>query len=115
MKKYLIMIMTTLLVVFISCNSNSSKNDEKEVREAAKTEIINRYDLPEGTEFTEENMRINRNSDTNTSMDDEYIVRVTITSQNRAGEMINESHVMHYKKRENAMKAKERWELMSFE
>ena len=110
------MMFTALLVVFVSCNNNNnSANDEKEVRETAKSEIIKRYDLPEGTEFTNEQMTVNRNLDTSSEMDGEYIVKVTITSQNRAGEMINETHTMHYTKRENAMKAKERWELKSFE
>lgn len=115
MKKYLFMAITALLVVFISCNNNDSTNEEKEVRETAKSEIIQRYDLPEGTEFSNEQMTVNRNLDTDSEMDGEYIVKVTITSQNRAGEMINETHIMHYKKKENAMNAKERWELKSFE
>lgn len=115
MKKYILMLFVGLSFLFACNNTTSNADDEKEIRETAKSELIKRYDLPEGTNFSNEQMTVNRNLETGSASDGEYIVKVTITSENRAGREINETHIMHYKKREDAMAAKERWELISFE
>ncbi len=110
MKKTLILLLTVFAM--IACE-NRDTNDDTEVRESAKAYIIDYYDLPEGTKFTENDMTVTREGDVNA--DGTYIVKVTISSENRDGERINKTHLMHYKKREDAMAAKERWELINFE
>lgn len=110
MKKTILLLLMVFTV--IACENNTA-NDETEVRESAKAYIIDYYDLPDGTKFTENEMSVTREG--NGDADGIYIVKVTITSENRAGERINETHLMQYKKREDAMAAKERWELINFE
>lgn len=110
--KRLALILFTMAIV-AACSNNST--DEDQLRETARQDIIERLDLPEGTKFTQENMEISSNPDNVDGLDFEYIVKVTVKSQNRDGEEIAKVHTMNYKKRQDAQAAKERFELISFE
>lgn len=110
--KKLALILLTMAVV--ACSSNDTK-DEDQVREAAKRDIVEKLELPDGTTFTDESIEVNRNSEIQDGPNVEYIVKITIKSQNQDGEEIVKIHKMHYKKRADAEAAKDRFELISFE
>lgn len=115
MKKLVLILLTA--VAMVACNSNNEKYDEGDLRETAKKDIMEKMDLPEGTKFDEKDMEVSTNPENGEGPNVEYIVKVTIKSQNEDGKEMVETHKMHYKKRENAeAKAeKERYELTSFE
>ena len=109
--KKLALILLTLAVV--ACTSKGS--DEEQLREMARKDIIEKLELPEGTEFTDQSIEVNKNSEIEDGPNVEWIVKVTVKSGNREGEEIIKTHIMHYKKRADAEAAKDRFELISFE
>ena len=109
--KKLAFILLTLAVV--ACTSKSS--DEDLLRELARKDIAENLELPEGTKFTDESMEVSRNPKIGDGPNVEYIVKVTVKSQNREGEEVIKIHKMHYKKRTDAEAAKDRFELTSFD
>lgn len=100
----------------VACTSDKT-NDAETVRETAKKDIIEKLQLPEGTKFDDSTMEVTSNPENGEGPDVEYIVKVTIKSQNEEGKEIVKTHTMHYSKRKNAEEraAEERYELTKFE
>ncbi len=111
MKKLLFIVLT---VVIVGCSSDN-KTDHDTVREQAKKDAIERLELPAGTEFNDESVEVTRNPEDGDGPDVEYLVKITVKSQDRNGEEVVKVHRMRYQKRTDAEAAKDRFELMSFE
>lgn len=111
MKKFALILLT---IIVAACSSNNTTDEEK-VREVAKTDIIKKLDLPEGTKFTDESIEVSQNPEVADGPNVEYIVKVTVKSENEAGEENVKVYKMHYKKLADAEAAKDQFELISFE
>lgn len=111
MKKLILILLT---IVIVACSSNNTTDEEK-VREVAKTDIIEKLELPEGTKFTDESIEVTQNPEVVDGPNVEYIVKVTVKSENEAGDEIVKVYKMHYKKIADAEAAKDQFELTSFE
>lgn len=111
MKKLTLILLT---IIVAACSSNNTTDEEK-VREVAKTDIVKELNLPEGTKFTDESIEITRNPEVVDGPNVEYIVKVTVKSENEAGDEIVKVYKMHYKKIADAEAAKDQFELTSFE
>ncbi|WP_310992153.1 hypothetical protein [Aequorivita marina] len=109
--KRIAFILITLLIV--SCASEN-KNDAL-VRELAKKDIIEKLDLPEGTSFNNENIEVTETEAKEGSLGLIYIVKITIKSQDRAGNAVTKTHVMNYKKTDDSGSTSKDYELISFE
>lgn len=110
--KRLIMIILTIAVV--SCSSDK-KTDYDTVREQAKKDAIEKLELPEGTKFNDESVEVSSDPENGEGPNVQYIVKVTVKSQDQSGNEVVKVHTMNYKKREDAQAAKDKFELMSFE
>ncbi|MBT0608203.1 hypothetical protein [Aequorivita echinoideorum] len=106
--KKLLVILSAFLV--LSCADNKA-NDQDEVREVAKRDIIEKLDLPEGTKFNDENIEVTETEMEDGSLGYNYLVKITVKSQDRAGNEIVKTHTMQYKKLEDAKD----YELTAFE
>lgn len=111
MKKLLFFLLT---IAIVACSSDT-KSDQDTVREQAKKDIIEKLQLPEGTEFTDESVELITDSEDGEGLDVEYIVKITVKSQDQSGSEIVKIHKMHYKKKADAEAAKDRFELTFFE
>ena len=110
MKKLALILLTFSIA---ACTSNEFK-DEELLRETARQDIIERLELPEGTEFKDESIEVSEGVKNEDGANVKYIVKVTIKSQNQEGTEIIKSHIMHYMKRADAEAAKNHFELLSF-
>ena len=110
--KKLVFILLTIAVV--ACSSDN-KSDQDAVREQAKMDVIEKLQLPEGTKFTDDSVELTTDPEDGEGPNVEYIVKITIKSQDQTGKEIIEIHKMYYKKRADAEAAKDRFELINFE
>lgn len=108
----LVFIFLTFLIV--SCSSDN-KSDHDTVREQAKKDVIEKLQLPEGTEFSDDSVELTTDPKDGDGPNVVYIVNVTVKSQDQTGMEIIKVHKMHYKKRADAENAKNRFELTFFE
>jgi|SRR5690554_5712217 len=111
MKKLMFIVFTVILV---ACATDKG-SDEDTVRDQAKRDIVDKLELPDGTKFTDESVEVTTNPENGDGPDVEYIVKITVKSQDQTGKEIIEVHRMHYKKRADAEAAKDRFELTYFE
>lgn len=111
MKKLLFLLLT---IAVVACSSDT-KSDQDTVREQAKKDIIEKLQLPEGTEFTDESVELTTDPVDGEGLDVEYIVKISVKSQDQAGNEIVKIHKMHYKRKADAEAAKDRFELTFFE
>lgn len=111
MKKSLFLILT---IAIVACSSDT-KSDHETVREQAKKDIIEKLNLPDGTEFSDDSVELTTDPEDGEGPNVEYIVKVTIKSQDQSGKEIVKIHKMHYKKKADAEAAKDRFELIFFE
>jgi hypothetical protein len=111
MKRFAIILFTMAIVA--ACSNKAT--DEDSLRETARKDIIEKLELPEGTKFTDETMEVSSIPENADGPNVEYIVKVTVKSQNREGEEIIKIHTMRYKKRKDAEDAKDRFELTTIE
>ncbi len=111
MKKLFFLILT---IAIVACSSDT-KSDHDTVRELAKKDIIEKLDLPKGTEFSDESVELTTNPADGDGPNVEYIVKVTVKSQDQSGSEVVKVHKMHYKKKAAAEAAKDQFELTFFE
>lgn len=111
MKKLLIILLT---FVVVACSSDT-KSDQDTVREQAKKDAIEKLQLPEGTKFSDDSVEVTTNPEDGEGPNVEYIVKVTVKSEDQTGKEIVKVHKMHYKKRADAKAAKDKFELINFE
>jgi|SRR5690606_19661669 len=111
MKKLLFIV---LAVVIVACTSDN-KTDHDTVREQAKKDIIEKLQLPEGTKFSDDSVDVTTDPEEGDGPHVEWIVKITVKSQDQSGKENIKIYRMHYKKRADAEAAKDRFELMSFE
>lgn len=109
--KKIAFIMITLLIV--SCGTDK-KNDEV-VRELAKKDIIEKLELPEGTQFDNKDVEVTESQAPEGSIGVIYIVKITIKSQDRDGNEVIKTHTMNYKKVNEGSSSEKDYELVSFE
>ena len=105
MKKILI-----ILVAIFAFSCANEKQDMDSVRKMAKEDAIEKLGLPEGTKFDESTMEISETESIDGATET-YIVKVSVKSQDAAGEEMVETYTMTYKKPEGAKE----YELQSFE
>ncbi len=110
--KKLMFIVFAIMVVACATDKDS---DQDTIREQAKRDIVEKLDLPEGTKFTDESVEVTTDPVDGEGPDVEYIVKITVKSQDQTGQEIIKVHRMHYKKRADAEAAKDRFELSFFE
>lgn len=103
-----------LTIVVVAC-STDNKPDRDTVREQAKKDVIEKLQLPEGTKFTDDSVEITTDPEDGEGPNVEYIVKITVKSQDQTGKEITKIHKMHYKKRADAEAAKDKFELTFFE
>ena len=111
MKKLLFLLLT---IAVVACSSDT-KTDHDVVREQAKKDIIEKLQLPEGTEFSDESIELTTNPEDGEGLNVEYIVKITVKSQDQTGKELVKIHRIYYKKIADAEAAKDRFELTSFE
>ena len=103
-------------MAIVACSSDK-KSDTETIREQAKKDAIEKFELPEGTQFND--VEVTTNPENGEGPNVEYIVKVTIKSQDQSGKEILKVHKMHYKKKEAAVDAAEaaaaQYELTHFE
>lgn len=110
--KKLVFILLTIAVV--ACSSDT-KSDRDTVREQAKKDVIEKLQLPEGTIFTDDSVEVTTDPEDGIGPNVEYIVKITVKSQDQTGKEIIEIHKMHYKKLADAEAAADKFELTLFE
>lgn len=103
-----------LTIVLVACASDN-KTDHETVREQAKKDVIEKLDLPEGTKFSDDSVEVTTEPEDGEGSNVEYIVKITVKSQDQNGKEIVKIHRMHYQKRADAEAAKDRFELTFFE
>lgn len=110
MKKLAILLIGLLVV---SCSTENKQQDI--VRELAKKDAIEKLQLPEGTQFNNDNVEVTETSKGEGSIGITYLVKVTIKSQDRDGKEIIKTHTFNYKKTGEGGLSPEDYELLSFE
>lgn len=103
-----------LLSLFIVACS-TEKNQEEVVRELAKKDVIEKLQLPEGTKFTDENIEVIETETGEGSLGVSYLVKITVTSQDREGNEVVKTHTFNYKKTGEGGLSEQDYELVSFE
>lgn len=109
--KKLAFILITLLIV--SCSTEGKQ--EEVVRELAKKDAIEKLQLPEGTTFNNENIEVTEGERGEGSLGVNYLVKVTVKSQDREGNEIIKTHTFNYKKIGEGGLSPKDYELISFE
>ncbi len=104
-----------ILFAFLIISCNTEKNQENTVRDLAKKDILEKLQLSEGTKFNDENIEVKEESFKGEGIETEYVVKITVKSQDKEGNEVVKTHTMHYKKIKDGGLAPEDYELTSFE
>jgi hypothetical protein len=110
MKKLLFILLATLIA---SCSTENKQ--EEVIRELAKKDAIEKFQLPEGTKFSDQNIDVTETGTGEGFIGITYLVKVTIKSQDRDGNEIVKTHTFNYKKIGEGGLAPQDYELTSFE
>lgn len=102
-----------LSIAMVACSTK--KDQEQVVRELAKKDIIEKLKLPEGTKFTDENIEVIESETGEGSLGVNYLVKITVKSQDREGNEVVKTHTFNYKKTGEDGLSEQDYELVSFE
>lgn len=108
--KNLVIVLFTLMA--LSCSTE--KNQEQVIRDLAKNDAIEKLQLPDGTSFADENIQVSE-TETDGPAGINYLVKITVNSQDRDGNEIVKTYSLNYKKTGEGGLAPEDYELLSFE
>lgn len=94
--------MKKLVVLFIvlaiaSCK-NTTADPGNEVRDLAKRDIMEKLDLPEGTQFNDEDFEVTPVASENDSLNTSYLVKISVKSQDQDGNEMVKTHTLLYEK-----------------
>lgn len=101
-----------LMILLIACNSSDS--DVLQLQEQAKKDTIEKLKLPDGTQFRNESITINKAEGTEEDSFEIYAVTIIVHSQDENGYDIEKPQVLLYKKVTDD-KNKSSFQLLSFE
>ena len=102
-----------MALLFFSCSTE--KNREEVLRELAQKDAIEKLDLPEGTKFSNEDLEITETQTGEASMGISYLVKITVKSQDREGNIVTKTHTLTYNLSDGGGLAPEDYELVSFD
>ncbi|WP_271393578.1 MULTISPECIES: hypothetical protein [Aequorivita] len=111
MMKKLAFILLSLIIV--SCATESDR--KAVIRELAKKDAIEKLDLPEGTKFNNENIEVTETDVEDGTIGVNYLVKITIKSQDRDGNEIVKVHTFKYNKADGDGSSPNHYELISHE
>lgn len=102
-----------LSLVIASC---ATENDQDAiVRELAKKDAIEKLELPDGTTFNNENIEVSKSDVEDGSIGYNYLVKITIKSQDKDGNEIVKTHSFKYDKIDGDGSSPKDYKLISFE
>ncbi len=96
MKRFVILLFSTLL---FACASD--KEDTRTVRDMAIQEVKSELNLPDGTTFNNENIEVTEEPSDTEGVETVYVVKISIKSQDKAGNEMVKTHTLRYEKAEN--------------
>lgn len=102
-----------LSLVIASCATEN--NQENVIRELAKKDAIEKLELPEGTKFNNENIEVTETDVEDGSIGVNYLVKITIKSQDRDGNEIIKTHTFKYNRKDGKGDSPKDYEFISFE
>lgn len=110
MKKFAFILLSLIIV---SCASENDR--EVVIRELAKKDAIEKLELPEGTKFNNENIEVTETEVEDGSIGFNYLVKITIKSQDRDGKEIVKTHSFKYNKLDGDGSSPNHYKLISHE
>jgi len=110
MKKVIVFIFALILV---ACSTDNKQ--EETLRARAIEDIMAKLELPEGTQFNDENIEVSEKSTDVEGIDALYVVKVTVKSQDKEGNEVLKTYTLNYEKIGEGGLDPHDYELKSFE